>query len=514
MLVKPGTRHPPEQYMAKDERERLINKLKRYFAGSADDPELEEFEIIEAFDYAGDENDYELQSDILEYALKRYPESDAMLIRKAFYLRDSSDAATADRIIGGIVDKQAVLYRLYLVTRMIDNGEPAYKSLENMAAILSENERFGDEDVIKFCEVASLLDDSGYTFLKRHLEEIKGKIKYLPTLIFEMSQISRQLDYLDDTETYIEELTMIEPFEIDYWEMLAELHIQREQWDKAESDIEYAMAINPRSERSMLLRANVELAGGADPDEVAMKIHELIYSDKFDCIPLLIIVSGYDSKGKHDVSKRMILRYLDLYPGARAAVDALMFHNPDKTEIKNVLDRFYDINGDNNEFFWNTWGESHLVNNNFNATAEILLYFDKKHGLEHPVTLIKALYYSNRLGEMVQYIISRKHIESIADPTAAVTDRDPFSLLRRLTLMLYFIMGLARTNNETHALSVIESELSRINSMMCERETELNITVMGYKSALMIIKDGITSGTYPDKYDPILMPLNLDNNDA
>lgn len=497
--------------MAKDERERILNKLKRFFDGTADDPELEEFELIEAYDYAGDSDSYILQSQILDYALRRFPDSNAMLIRKAFYLRDSSDLDAADKIIEGIVDKKSILYNLYLVTRKIDNGEAPYKSLERMSAILNENDKFGDEDVIKFCEVASLLDDKGYDFLKRHFEDLKGKIRYQPTLIFELAQISRQLDRLDDTEAFIEELTMIEPFEIDYWEMLAELHIQRLEWEKAESDIEYAMAIDPKSERTLLLRANIELAKGANPDDVAEKIHDLIYSEKFECIPLLIIVSGYDSKGKQEVSKKIILRYLDLYPGARAAIDALMFHNPDASEIKVVLDRFYDKNEENSEFFWNTWGESHLVNNNFKAAAEILLYYDKKHKLDQPITLIKALYYSNRLGEMVQFLIARKHIE-VTTESSAQSNHDPYVMLGRFAIMLYFIMGLARTNNETHALSIIESELQRIDSMMFERETELNITIMGYKASLLMIKNGITSNTYPDKYDPILMPLNLGNN--
>lgn len=498
--------------MATDERERILNKLKRFFAGTADDPELEEFELIEAYDYAGDSDSYMLQSQIIDYALRRFPESDAMLIRKAFYLRDSSDLDAADKIIDGIANKKLILYNLYLVTRMIDNGVAPYKALERMSVILSENDRFGDEDVIKFCEVASLLDDDGYDYLKRNLETLKSKINYQPTLIFELSQISRQLDRLDDTEAFIEELTMIEPFEIDYWEMLAELHIQRQEWEKAESDIEYAMAINPKSERTLLLRANIELAKGADPDDVAEKIHDLVYSDKFECIPLLIVVSGYDSKGKHDVSKKIILNYLKLFPGARAAIDALMFHNPDGNEIKSVLDCFYSKNDDNSEFFWNTWGESHLVNNNFRAAAEILLYFDKKHKLDHPITLIKALYYCNRLDEMVQFLIARKHVEA-ATESAGQGDHDPYIVLSRFAIMLYFIMGLARTNNEAHALSIIKNELMRIKTMMFERETELNITVMGYKASLLMIKNGIETETYPDKYDPILMPLNLDNND-
>lgn len=492
-----------------EERKQLIARLKDYFDGTATDPGLDEYEITEAYDFAGDSDDVALQERIMGYGLRNYPDFVPLLARNVLLLYDLGDKNKAAELADKI-DPSNVLVALYRVLVAIDGGEDAESLHARLEAVLAAAQRLGEEEVIEFIDTA-METDGGYEWIKEHFEALRSKCEFLPGLLYEMALTAKDENKPEDAEKFIEELTMIEPFETDYWEMLAEVHFNMQLYDEAAGDVEYALAINPHAPGSRVMKANLRLIRGEDVDDVIESIRDLIFSDQLETFPLYVAISALDGRGKKAEAGALLLKFLKRFPSNRRAIDYLLYRCsadvPDDDTLipicEEALETYHRVGSDNSELYWLEWAREHYDACDFNGAAAILRVYSRHCQLRDNLLYLQALYMSNRAGDALDVVISRGLLSTTGAAEAQTKNID------HSIICLIFIMGMVRSGHDEMALKVIDFENQICLSCMQPGNTAKNIAVIGYREILSKIKKGIKNGTYPDEYDPLLMPQNL-----
>lgn len=505
-----------------ERRQKLLESFRLYFARKADAPEVDEYDIVEAYDFAGDQNEPELQTQIIDFGMRHYPDHAPIRVRSAYTtFSDGGDIKEVLEILES-VPADMLLRQALEVHIALTTGEKPDEVKKRLEAIIAKHDRFTDEDMIRFLSTASMLPD-GYEWMVQHVDALRKHTDYLPTLLYEMAVYAKENADPERAAFYIDELTNIEPFECDYWEMLADVHMTLGKYDLARQDVDYALAINPRSVRSRLFDANLRVIEGNSVTEVIDSISDLILSDELDSLPLFMALSAFDAAGMQERGRDLLTRFLEKYPQNKGALDMLIYRDPKAEATVNGIRRMLNDPDHQNEEFWNEWAEFHFFHSNFEGAVTILrVYLDSGRVLSDYRTYLLSLYLSNRPAEAVAYIFHEELVttadpETIGDESPEVqatglkvripAGSDP--LKSRVEVIVLLVMGMLRTGGDEGAFTLIERELHGIHAMMEQGQLMRNVTLCGYREVLKQIRTQARKGVYPDSYDPLLMPNNL-----
>ena len=162
-------------------REELYRRFKESLTHPVLDRFFDEDELVDIYDYAGDMDDDYVQLEVLLCGARLYPESEILAERKALLYLDTTDEATDERTKAAasfLADNPEASSIIFDIARLEvappENGEDALDFL------FKQYSRFDDEEVIRLVQLA--LDLDCYSWLIAHLEDLKKKIDYLPTL--------------------------------------------------------------------------------------------------------------------------------------------------------------------------------------------------------------------------------------------------------------------------------------------------------------------------------------------
>lgn len=233
------------------EREALMNSfIKSVIRGKNPDTFFDEDDLVEIFDYASDLPDDNVRFEVLLYAARMFPDSVPLLERRAWlYLDMNINAPYINEIICRLPD-DSVMKQLLEIAAGPPDKELIQMALERILATTTD---FEDEWMIRLVETASNV--GCFDWLKSHYKELRARTSYPQTLIYELIENAEIAGDYEFAATLAEELTMLEPFNVEFWEMLAELRLNHlNDQSQAVVDIDYALAINPESVRALLLK--------------------------------------------------------------------------------------------------------------------------------------------------------------------------------------------------------------------------------------------------------------------
>lgn len=223
-------------------REELYRRFKESLTHPVLDRFFDEDELVDIYDYAGDMDDDYVQLEVLLCGARLYPESEILAERKALLYLDTTDEATDERTKAAasfLADNPEASSIIFDIARLEvappENGEDALDFL------FKQYTRFDDEEVIRLVQLA--LDLDCYSWLIAHLEDLKKKVDYLPTLYYE---IAREADDINDNDNLVklaDALIEIEPFAPQYWMMLLRGQARLGNKDAATQTFDYAMAL-------------------------------------------------------------------------------------------------------------------------------------------------------------------------------------------------------------------------------------------------------------------------------
>ncbi len=197
-------------------------------------------ELLDIYDYAIDSNDSLVQMYVFEVAAALYPGNDFLDERKAFFLAQFDEKAAR----GMLNRKGRVDSALWKVLEINDSAISTEEWEQKLAELLASDMKFSAEAVIRLVEIARNTDHLDWLIdqvdiLKRKAEHPEVVLNEIGHAIYEDGE---------DPETGImlaEELTANNPFNPDFWVLLASLQRADDQLSESLASCDYALAIDP-----------------------------------------------------------------------------------------------------------------------------------------------------------------------------------------------------------------------------------------------------------------------------
>ncbi len=252
-----------------------------------------EEELLTVFDIAGDNyNDY-LRTEALLIGMRLYPDSTELLARRAILYRDL-DPESLNTFLNDRPDDASTT--LLEIMRLSNLTCPRAEAQRHMERFLDTHRLDDDEEVIQFVQAAHTLGLQQW--LVERLPQVRSKISYLPTLLYEIAVLSDESpDFAAISARLLEELTELEPYSPEYWVLLALVYLREDRLPEALNAVEYALAIDPdniEALRSKLrivsvmpdtpgIEALMERISAVAPDDVEIAAIRLLYvEEKYD----------------------------------------------------------------------------------------------------------------------------------------------------------------------------------------------------------------------------------------
>lgn len=299
---------------------------------------LDEDDLVDVFDFAGDMSDDFVRLSVLLEASRRFPENNGLRLRKAIFLASISDGALNDYITTPEAQHQSQLWAILACRAEMPKGHQADLRLRAIAEMDDDFEE--DEAVIQFVALAKHLQRESW--LWDNIDYLKKRCAGgLQTLLFEMARSAEGREREQQAIKILEELTLDYPFYMDYWSLLAELQSNCDLFDDALMSIDYALALAPDdaelySMKGYILVKAQRYAEAVNVLEKAIKMGAAEYSAKRNLIEAL----RFTDKGSE--YRSLLLDLQSENPGEQALMlQTICLLDED---IDEVLDRYYDVN--------------------------------------------------------------------------------------------------------------------------------------------------------------------------
>lgn len=196
--------NPEEQ-----ETERLYQRFKQSLSDREDMPFFDEDDLVAIYDYAGDYDDDYIRLEVLFYAARYYPDSMPLSDRRAIYYQTYSDDMR-DSYLFDNTAQESLIMNILRLRALNPQGEEARRLLDG---IVERFDNMDDEEVIQLADAASAIGQ--VEWLIDRIDVLRGKTDYLATLLYEMDVVFEMNNRYDLSRKVLEELTMIEPFNVE-----------------------------------------------------------------------------------------------------------------------------------------------------------------------------------------------------------------------------------------------------------------------------------------------------------
>lgn len=266
-----------------DEMERLYSR----FVAEMDYPLSERYysedELIDIFDYSSDIEDTGVRMEVLLLAQRLCPVSRELAERKAMLYADLGSADVASKVLSKI-RKPSFLGRLTALKISKIDQDIISGDLDFLIKDVHK-ESLNDEDIIQLIRLA---DNAQRTdWLVKNYEKIKTLAEFPETFMYDL--VEPLLDAGDVDMAFVnkvlDDLTLASPYDVGYWEFAADIALNKENDpERALGFLEYALAIDPKSLKSLDLKSSCLIRIGGDSlieaVEVARKGYELYPESK------------------------------------------------------------------------------------------------------------------------------------------------------------------------------------------------------------------------------------------
>lgn len=486
-----------------DSRQGLYNEFESEIV-KAGNPEayFDEADLIEIFDYASDMDNYIVKMEVLLYGARHYPSSEALATRRAwFYSSFGEMEAAAD--VNNRVSNEGVLNRL--LTLRAEGATDSPETRLRLGAIVDAATDLGDEDVIQlvdYCAECGMLD-----WVDENRRLIESKCSYTPTFIYEYADRAEDLGDLPTAHRLFEELTMMEPFTIDFWLRLAAVQIAEGDFEEALASTDYALAVDSSCLEALRLKGRAMYRLGRDKNEVTRIFRTVLDHPDSNDSDASAYAATLIELGRTDEAVNLLEETIIRHPMAQMPIDLLMNVDFARAEpyILNVSEKA--------AFTRETviaWAKEHIANERTDIAAQLALLFrDKFIGTPDLGFLTELLY------------INKMYSETVAAVEKSLTDLSELGMPEP-GIVFPYIMSLIRIGQATRALAIALRHLNDIDSYLQQPHASMtdlrgNMLIpyaspsatacmhIGYTALLRSIINALSAPAPmpPDEYDPM-----------
>lgn len=461
---------------------------------------FDENDLIEIFDYASDYDNYIVKMEVLLYGAVHYPKSEALATRRAWLYYSFGDVeATSD--LNNRVNSGGVLNRLLdLRARNSGLSMPREELEAAFMEILSDTTDFQDEEIIQFTDYA--METGLGDWLEKNKELIRSKCSYPQTFLYEFADRSEENEDLATAATLFEELTMLEPFTLDFWLRLATVQLNRDDYENALSSAEYALAIDPDSMMGLRIKGAALYRLDRGHEAVAEIYSRIVASPEAEDTDVSTLAAALMECGRQDEAVEMLTGYLANHLDSRLAIDVLLVIDRQKAEpyVRSVIASGFITEKDAIE-----WARGHVVHGQFASASLVCLAYDEIKGIENDIPfLMEVCYFGLRFDDVIRLYRAKYLANSW-----------PFVP----SISFPFIMSLVRTGKRAEALEEAKEILSSIRAYRkAHSNTELSslfrltpaatgAMIIGYIETLKNIIHALKADDElpADEFDPMIV---------
>lgn len=470
-----------------DERKNLYDRFRQDITKSSSSVYYDEDDLIEIFDYAGDVGDDFVRMEVLLTGSRICPDSEALAVRRGyFYYSMGNDEGAV--IISEKDHKPSVLWDiLALRIKSPDKAE----AMETLTWIVEKAEEFDDESVIQLADVASALDV--YDWLKENRSLIQQKCSYPQTLLYEISIVAEINGDFEYAASMIEELTMIEPFNVSYWEALAKEYLNCGKFEKTLTAVDYALAIDPSSEKSKLIKAQALYNTKKDVEEAERMLQEYIKNNPEDAFPSQLLAAMYIENSRRDEACEVLSEYSSFHPDDRSVIDLLLLLNPGM-DYETLIQNHYLSETERSEDDWLEWAKRYASDARNDVAVAIMECYDRNDGITGVAAT--TFYYE-------QLYVTQSYAKLTGLYSKDLKDKGGYAITKEVVLMA--VLSYVRLGEMFKAYSEVsralrEYENVAFSSTRCIVAKVFFETLNRLKSAIEKNPDNIVA----DDYDPFL----------
>lgn len=415
-----------------NERIELYNRFKQSLGKkSADDLYFDADDLIVIFDQAVDFNDQYVQIEAVMRGYRYFPDNSELASRRGLlYYSMNLDNGVND--IVAIHGDNSPLWKLIKLRGSESewDSESNNKALQIFDEILNTPGKFDDETIIQLVDTAS--ETENYEWLKNNEARLREKTEYLPSLLYELSAVAEENNELKHGISLLEELTALEPFNLDFWISLAQAQLRNKDYEGALSSSDYALAI--ASDDSVVINTKACALGNLGHyQEVVDLVLPFLDNENNDeskdwSLPDEHLVENYlRALMALGSEKRMellisLMGYAAIFPENRAIIGIAL--DSDYPAIEVLLESHFEACSEEYRNDWFDWGRRLMLFGCSNEASLVLDVLFKKGLIKNNTQIglfVSALYTSKnyeRCIEVYEHIIHHAH--SLLTPDVAV----------------------------------------------------------------------------------------------
>lgn len=438
-----------------------------------------EEELVCIFDNAGDMGSDYLRMEALILGARLYPDSEALLERRAIFYRGFADPAAEEFA----ADHPGVDRPLWNILNMgLFHG--TREQARTMLADYVSSHRFdGDEEMIQFVAIAR--DFRLADWLYDNLDAILEKCDYKATMLYEIA-VSAETDGRADIQIRtLEALTEEEAYCAVYWTMLATAYMTEGRNDDAMNAIDLALAITPDAVDAIKVRLKLLTPSSPEYEPLMRKAFRLDPGDPAILGELLRILS--ERPDGHSLAEDAMNQAFAATPPSSDTVAIAI--NYGYSDLDSLLQKLYTA-GYTDPEDWRRLADIAYDCGNLEATSELMRVYEEMSGesLNHDFLMLRLLYRMQQYEMAVQLYLA-------ADDSGTIRNRGD---LESYGMM---VMALLRSGHETEALGLSQALLKTMEESDGYPPFELH----GLRKFLGDVIDRLSSGKSTDwnKYDPL-----------
>lgn len=372
---------------------KFVNDLKNH------EPNLyyDEDDLIDIFDYAGDVHNEYIRLEALLLGHKLFPNSFDLLKRRAIYLADIDDNSFGEFIkANNSIAETDIMWEILRI-RAFGNTEDI---AEQLTQLLTDFTLEDDEEIIQFVNIVHQFGQEQWMI--DNLDFIKSRCRYPDTLTYEFARTAETPQQMETGVKLLEQLTEIDPFNIDYWGLLADNQAALEKYDESLASLEYAKAINPDNADIYNLEGYIRLQLN-QPHKAIDALEKYLSFDKIDNAAIKNLVQAYKLASQTDKMKTTVKNLFELDPSDSSIFMDMMVMFPD--EVEATLEKFHNAPSEHDEQS-TMMRISELSTINTSLALRYISWYSSRYPITQTTHLavLELLYLSGKHSESLTYL--------------------------------------------------------------------------------------------------------------
>lgn len=428
--------------------EKLYNKFREELTKNEISIYYDEEEIADIFDYAGDVRDDYIRLEALLLGNRLFPDSEILLQRRAIWLANMGNEPLRQFMLDHPRANPSAMWEILRIRASAPY--PAEAAVMELERFLERYRLEDDESIIQFVGLARHLEQE--TWLMANLDRVRDRCEYPPTLLFEIARLAENREQSLAALPLLEELTELDPFNTDYWGLMAELQSNCEQYDDSLASLDYAKALEPDDVELLTIEGYNYLKLNRLDDAINALQHALnVDNDYF--VAKRNLLEAYRMKGDTSKCGDLTRQLFVADPSDTSLLCQMLFAFPD--EVSDTLSYYYaNSEADENEAIVHV---SELCRTGNEETAlSYMRWYQSSYSLstQGRLVFIELLYHNGLYQEAYDYLI-----DNLKSPVLSTAELPVIAVIVSILLKLHiFDEALHFCNNWLEKLHTAEVE--------------------------------------------------------